>query len=203
MEKQIILQSDGYELEALLSQNTSDRAAVITHPHPLYGGNMYNPVVETLASAYRQNGWTTLRFNFRGTGNSQGCFGNGVGETSDVRAAIDYLASNTFKQVHLAGYSFGAWVNSLWATQYVNHSATLVMVSPPVAFLSFDGIGKLPGLKLVIAGGKDEIAPAASIRDLLAGWNPGAELLIIEEADHFYSGQLERISRAIGKLLAR
>ncbi len=105
------------------------------------------------------------------------------------------------KKIHLAGYSFGAWVNSLWACQYQDHSVDQVMVSPPVAFLSFDRVTGLAGLKLVITGSRDEIAPAGQILKMAPRWNPEADLVIMEEADHFYAGFRQHIIQVVGRWL--
>ncbi len=188
MEKRIVLESSAGKLEAAVFRGAGDKAAIITHPHPLYGGDMDNPVVMALAAAYRKAGWSVLRFNFRGTGRSQGEYSGGRGEVEDVQAAVSFMREQAGGSIHLAGYSFGAWVNSLWAVRHRDHSIPLVMVSPPVNFLSFDEVNHLPGLRLVVAGGLDEIAPADRILEMVPHWNPSADLMIMEEADHFYGG---------------
>ena len=94
MEIEISFLSETYEIEGLLEKKSPEQGVIITHPHPLYGGDMYNPVVDTLVTAYQQKGYTTLRFNFRGTGSSQGYFDDGKGEQQDVRAAFSYFFEN-------------------------------------------------------------------------------------------------------------
>ena len=86
--------------------------AVISHPHPLMGGDMRNPVVEILAESLFAGGLSTLRFNFRGVGMSEGVFDEGRGEQEDVLAAVTYLERQGIREIVLAGYSFGAWVNA-------------------------------------------------------------------------------------------
>ena len=88
MEEKITLSSGQYRLEGYWQAGNGDKGVVITHPHPLYGGTMNNPVVETIQNAFQQNGYATLRFNFRGVGGSQGSYDDGMGEKDDVRAAI-------------------------------------------------------------------------------------------------------------------
>ena len=112
MEEKITLTAGRYRLEGYWQAGARGTGAVITHPHPLYGGTMNNPVVETVQSAYQQYGYATLRFNFRGVGGSQGNFDNGLGEQNDVRAAISYVENMDVSAIDLAGYSFGAWVNT-------------------------------------------------------------------------------------------
>ena len=194
-EELIFFRSGTIKLEGLLQTKPGDKGVVITHPHPLYGGSMHNNVVESLVRVYQQAGYSTLRFNFRGVGSSQGEYDNGQGEQEDVKAALHYLAEQGKNVVDLAGYSFGAWVNGLTRPDE-DIVRQMVMVSPPVAFLDFDSAQSIPQLRLVIAGSGDEIAPPELIKTTLPTWNSGARLEIIAGADHFYStytGELESI----------
>ncbi len=190
MEERIQLVSNGLYLDGLIETAAGARGAVLTHPHPLYGGDMYNPVVECLQQAYRSKGFTTLRFNFRGAGKSEGSHDDGAGEQQDVIAAIGFLAEQGIENIDLAGYSFGAWVNAHTATK-TGQIARTVMVSPPVAFMDFSKAGSQPSLSLVVTGDQDEIAPAEEIRKMLPAWNPHAAFEIIEAADHFYWSHLD------------
>lgn len=196
MEERITFDSDGFRIEGLLQRSDADRAAVITHPHPLYGGDMHNPVVAGVAGAYQDKGYTTLRFNFRGTGGSQGRHDEGIGERNDVIGAIHYLRSGGAEKIELAGYSFGAWVNAHLSCGELKIERML-MVSPPVGFIAFDEVGSIDCLKLVVTGSHDDIAPAALIRKALPGWNPQARFEIIDAADHFYSGCMARLSSVL------
>lgn len=200
MEKTVFFKSEKLELEGLLGRESDDRAVVVTHPHPLYGGEMHNPVVEIIARAYQQIGYTTLRFNFRGVGRSRGTYDDGKGEGQDVLAARSYLWNLGFKTIDLAGYSFGAWVNA-----HVNPGAAgfrrMVMVSPPVAFMDFSKVSALPSLALVVAGGRDDIGPPDRIRQYLPVWNPAARFEILPEADHFYSGTLDALGAVLAEAL--
>jgi hypothetical protein len=103
MEEQMIFSWGARTLEGLLEKNSETNGVVITHPHPLYGGNMHNDVVISITKTYQNMGYTTLRFNFRGVGNSQGSYGDGVGEQEDVRAAISNLADLSIKK------SYAGW----------------------------------------------------------------------------------------------
>ena len=185
MEEPITFRSQDLILEGLLERNSKDKAVAITHPHPLYGGSMHNNVVESIRQAYHDHGYTTLRFNFRGTGSSQGKYDDGEGEQLDVSAAFDYLTGMDMKDICLAGYSFGAWINAL-ATRETVPVQHQIMVSPPVGFIEFTGIDSIRGLDLVITGSRDDIAPAEMIRELMPIWNSSAAFEIIEGADHFY-----------------
>ena len=162
---------------------------------------MHNNVVESLVRVYQQAGYSTLRFNFRGVGGSQGEYDNGQGEQEDVKAALHYLAEQGKNVVDLAGYSFGAWVNGLTRLDG-GIVRQMVMVSPPVAFLDFGSAQPLPQLRLVIAGSRDEIAPPELIQTTLPTWNPGARLEIIEGADHFYGTYTAELESILTNYLA-
>ena len=200
MEESITFRSQDTLLEGLLEQNSNDKAVVITHPHPLYGGNMHNNVVDAIRQAYHDNGYTTLRFNFRGTGRSQGTYDDGQGEQLDVRAAFDLLTDMDMTDIRLAGYSFGAWINAMATceTVLVQHQ---IMVSPPVGFIEFTGIKSIRGLNLVVTGSRDDIAPAEMIRELMPDWNPAAAFEVIEGADHFYGGYTDVLEKMLEKYL--
>jgi alpha/beta superfamily hydrolase len=200
MAEKILIQSDNLQIEGLLDRRTTDKGAVISHPHPLYGGNMYAAGVESIVHAYWKKGYTTLKFNFRGVGNSQGRYDNGVGEQQDVLAALSFLSETGAKQIDLAGYSFGAWVNA-HAVQQDTPVERMVLVSPPVGFMDFTKITAIDRLKLVVTGSQDQIAPAEQIKNLLPSWNPEARFEIIEGADHFYGGYLDRLEKILDDYL--
>ncbi len=196
MEERYSFQSENYQLEGLLDKRSMDNGVVITHPHPLYGGDMHNFIVDLIARTYQKKDFTTFRFNFRGTGESQGSYDDGAGEQEDVHAAISALKQMGIKNIDLAGYSFGAWVNAL-AIGKSNFVGNMVMVSPPVGFVDFSPVNSISCLKLVITGSMDEVAPADRIKTMYPGWNPTAQLEIINGADHFYSGCLDELASVL------
>ncbi|MFW6147629.1 MAG: alpha/beta hydrolase [Thermodesulfobacteriota bacterium] len=197
-EERITFQSRTIRIEGLLCMQDGERGAVITHPHPLYGGSMYNQVVEVLARVYQDKGFTTLRFNFRGVGSSEGAYDQGKGEGEDVKAALHYLRKKGKADLDLAGYSFGVWVNAtiLDSEPLINK---LIMVSPPVAFLEFPSCIRTPKIRLVVAGDKDEIAPVDQIRQLIADWDAPPDIEVIEGADHFYSGKIDTLYSVLSR----
>jgi alpha/beta superfamily hydrolase len=199
-EEQIAFQSDGLRIEGLLGRQSGERGVVITHPHSLYGGTMYNQVVETLVRAYQNKGLTTLRFNFRGVGESEGRYSEGKGEKEDVISALRYLYGLEKSAIDLAGYSFGAWVNAhLTPSDFSVNS--MIMVSPPVAFLDFLFLSRDQRIKAVVAGDRDDIAPAHHISRLMTTWNPAALLEVIYGADHFYSGKIDILESVLSRLI--
>ena len=187
-EEKIFFRSGSLKIEALLSDLSDEKAVVVTHPHPLYGGDMRNHVVESVVRAYQERGFSTLRFNFRGVGQSQGQYDNGIGEQEDVGSALAYMMKLDKKNLDLVGYSFGAWVNALGLERYTQ-TGRVVMISPPVNFIDFSFLGYSQKIQLVIAGSRDEIAPPEMIQKMLPTWNPLANFRVIKEADHFYSGE--------------
>ena len=201
MEEKITFESGPYRLEGYWLAGTANKGVVITHPHPLYGGTMHNPVVETVQSTYQEHGYATLRFNFRGVGSSQGHYDNGAGEQDDVRAAVAFVRDKAVPAVDLAGYSFGAWVNAGVAFEQGTPIESMMMVSPPVGFIEFENDNALSCLKLVVTGSRDDIAPPDRIRDLLPTWNPDAQFEIIDGCDHFYSGQLDNLQAILTSFL--
>lgn len=193
-EEKVVFSSAELSLEGLLHVGSKENGVVVTHPHPLYGGEMRNSVVSSVVHAYQEAGYWTLRFNFRGVGRSEGHYEDGLGEQEDVKSALQHLSGKGLGHIELAGYSFGAWVNAAGLDRYPVIDR-LVMVSPPLAFLDFSTLDCRSKIALVISGSEDDIAPPHLIQEWLAKWNPDAELRIIEGADHFYRGKEETITR--------
>jgi hypothetical protein len=192
MVKKVRFFSENYEIEGIFNKKDEKKGVVVTHPHPLYGGDMYNLVVETIVHVYNIKGYSTLKFNFRGVGRSQGKYDNGDGEQKDVLAALSFLGDTGMEQIDLAGYSFGAWVNA-HAVQEDVSVKNMVMVSPPVGFMDFQSIGPMDCLKLVVIGSRDDIAPWDAVKKMRSVWNPNARFEVIDGADHFYGGFLDQL----------
>ncbi|WP_163340487.1 alpha/beta hydrolase [Desulfopila sp. IMCC35008] len=200
MEKVMFQTGDGLELEGLLDKTSGQRGVVIVHPHPLYGGDMVNPVVESLSIVYRRKGYSTLRFNFRGVGNSQGGYDDGVGEQKDILAAIQVLQELGMTTIHLAAYSFGSWVVAK-IDSFPKGVEKLVFVSPPLALMPFADTCTLPLLDLVVTGEDDEFAPPNLLESTVKKWNPEGRLEVVDHADHFYFGSFPDLERIVGSIL--
>ena len=121
---------------------------------------MDNPVVLAVRKAYACKGFSTLRFNFRGVGASNGRHDRGIGEREDVRAANAFLADLGMQEIDLAGYSFGAWVNAGVGEGFQR----MLMVSPPVAFIDFGPPAPMPNLGLIVTGELRRDRPAGHDR---------------------------------------
>lgn len=201
MDQPVTINCSNIKLEGSLNENSSRNAVIICHPHPLYGGNMENPVVMTLAASFFEKGFTTLRFNFRGTGRSTGMFDNGNGEQEDIRAALSFLNAAGYEKIHLAGYSFGARMNALVVSKGCDIEDH-IMVSPPVEFMSFDDIEKMVSTGLIVTGARDDIAPPEKIQGHIDRWRISPQYEIIENCDHFYSGCLDRLKDVVTAYLS-
>jgi alpha/beta superfamily hydrolase len=193
--------TDGIALEARLAIPPTPRGgAVICHPHPLYGGDMDNPVVVRLAEILAGLGLATLRFNFRGTGGSKGAHDHGVGEQQDVEAALARLASaaGPGRPLILAGYSFGAAMTGAVAAGHPELAA-VVLVAPPLARLDpahFAGLDGFADRVLVVAGSSDEICPADGLARLHTTL-PRAHFASIDTANHFFFGKLYPLGETV------
>jgi len=202
MEARITIECQKIRLEGRLNRNSSQRAVIVCHPHPLYGGDMDNPVVMCIAGAFFEKGFTTVRFNFRGTGKSTGAFDNGAGEQEDIRSAMGYMTDQGFQGIALAGYSFGARMNAVLVSQGCRIDDH-IMVSPPAGAMSFDDIEKMPCTGLIVTGRKDEIAPPELIARHIKRWGITPRFDIIENCDHFYSGCLHKLNTLVADYLSK
>ena len=193
---------DGPALEARLAPVASPKGGyVVCHPHPLYGGDMDNPVVIRSAEVAQAAGYATLRFNFRGSGSSEGVHDKGRGEQEDVRAAMAALRSHlpAGSRVGVIGYSFGAAMAAR-ATRPGLPEAPLGLIAPPLGMFDFDFLQTKPGRLLLVAGTADSYCPVEALHRLAA--ITSAEERIIEGADHFFFGKLYPLGEAIGAWLA-
>ncbi len=186
-------------LEGLLSEGTTGRGVVITHPHPLYGGDMNNIVVETIQKAYQRKGHATLRFNFRGVGRSTGSYDDGAGEQTDILAAFDFLRERNLSVIDLAGYSFGAWVIAQTLGRVPADS--VIMISPPAAMMRFESNVTIPNLKLAVSGSRDEFAPPDLVEPMVHRWNPAADFTVIHGADHFFFGHTDKLTTILNNAI--
>jgi alpha/beta superfamily hydrolase len=181
------------ELEASLVPGTYSQAAVICHPHPLYGGRMDNNVVLAVQAVFQKHGWSTARFNFRGVGESSGEYAEGIGEREDLKAVCSFLRDQPEKPHTLCvvGYSFGAWV-TLGAIQEGLDVDRLVLVSPPLDFMPFNDLRLPPVQCLITLGERDDFCRVASLQAWLkeqAGTSLNLRVATFPGVDHFYWGK--------------
>ncbi len=162
---------------------------------------MHNKVVFRAAKAATQAGLPALRFNFRGVGKSTGAFSDGVGEREDARAALDYLGARfPAVPVCLIGFSFGADV-AFHVGADDPRVAALVGLGVPVASANFDFLRDVLKPKLIIQGTLDEFGPRAGVESLYDSLSRPKQIHWVEDADHFFTGKLEEVQRAIREFL--
>jgi len=187
-------------LEAMLwTSSAADPqfVAVVCHPHPLFGGTLHNKVVYQTAKALHDRGAPVLRFNFRGTGQSEGAHDKGRGEQDDVGAALDYLAAEfPGKPVVLGGFSFGSWVGLRVGCEDAR-VARLIGLGLPVDKTDMSYLRSCAKPKLLIQGGNDQFGSRANIEALFAMLPEPKRLTIVDGADHFFTGCLDQIGTAI------
>jgi alpha/beta superfamily hydrolase len=188
------------QLEAMLwTTPNSDPpfVVVVCHPHPLFGGTMHNKVVFQTAKAFHRRGAPVLRFNFRGVGLSEGVYDRGNGERDDARTAIDYLAKEfPHAAILVAGFSFGSLVG-LRVGSEDSRVSKLIGLGIPVnnSDVSFLTASAKP--KLIIQGGNDQYGSREKIEAVFATMAEPKRLVIVEDADHFFTGKLDQVAAVI------
>jgi len=187
--ERVNIESD-QNLEGMLRQQSRKAGIVICHPHPLYGGNMYNNVVSAIEDGYAAQGCTTLIFNFRGVGDSKGEYDEGEGECRDATAAYGVLREHLDDDAHitLAGYSFGAWVISRSALE-IDRFDSLFLVSFPCLIYKYDHLKTFNKEILIVGGTYDDIAPMDDLYELYKNLTTLDKHLKVINTTHFYAGK--------------
>lgn len=186
------LRSPAGRLEALLNSGRADApyAALVCHPHPLGGGTLHNKVVYHAMKAFQSFGLPVLRFNFRGTGLSEGEHDAGHGEQDDVRAALEWLEREFHRPILFAGFSFGAWVG-LRVCCGDARVPGLVALGLPVAAegrsYSYEFLHTCSKPKLFISGDHDPYGPKAAVEAAVMRAGDPRDLHWISDADHFFA----------------
>lgn len=187
-------------LEAVTFQTqNSDRVMVVTHPHPLYGGNLNNKVVYSLADEARKLGIYTVRFNFRGVGKSTGTYDNTIGEATDLKAVINWVLENTkAREIILGGFSFGSRVILRFLEDGFSPRA-VVMAGMPVQYFKLES----PSIKadfpiLFIQGGNDEFTtPEATETFISESAFTAAETITLPGCDHYFNGHIHLLKQHV------
>jgi len=190
-------------LEALLNAGsaTATHAALVCHPHPLYGGTLHNKVVFHTMKALNSFGFPVLRFNFRGTGLSEGEHASGIGEVDDVRTALDWLEHEFTLPVVFAGFSFGAAVG-LRAAYADDRVRGLIALGLPAVEIEgrvydFEFLRSCNKPKLFVSGSRDQFGPPGKLEALVQTFADPKKLVRIEAGDHFFEGRLKELRAAI------
>jgi alpha/beta superfamily hydrolase len=199
--RQLFLDGPIGRLEAILWTPTRSAsppiAAVLCHPHPLFGGTLHNKVIYQAAKSLDSLGVPVLRFNFRGAGLSAGDHDRGVGERGDVQAAIDYLG-RVFPGMPLllGGFSFGSWVG-LRVGCSDERVRELVGLGIPVNSSEFTYLESCHKPKLIVHGTRDEHGAWETVEEIVARTAGDTRLVFVQDADHFFGGHLNEVDRAL------
>lgn len=206
--RSLFLEGTAGRLEAVLNAGAEDatHAALVCHPHPLFGGTLHNKVVFHTMKALNSFGFPVLRFNFRGTGLSHGEHDHGRGELADVRAALDWLETEFHLPLIFAGFSFGAAIGLRAASSDPRVTALIGVGTPviPVAadaeaprVYTFEFLREVVKPKLFVSGARDRFGPREELEALVASVPEPKKLVVIEGADHFFEGRLHELREAI------
>ena len=166
--------------------------ALICHPHPQFGGTMDNKVVQTLAKAFAELGCATMRFNFRGVNSSAGVFDDGIGETEDAAAALEWAKAQLQPSTPLiaAGFSFGCFVQTLLLPR--SQPQQLVLIGPAVNRFKIPEVAKDT---IIIHGEEDDVVP---LSDVMNWARPqGLPVTVFPGAGHFFHGRLTELKAVI------
>lgn len=178
-----------------------DRTApigLVLHPHPRFGGTMNNQIVYRLFYMFQERGFTTLRFNFRGVGRSQGFFDHGIGELSDAASALDWVQSMhpDSRGVWIAGFSFGAWIGMQLLMRRPEVEG-FISVAPQPNLYDFSFLAPCPSSGLIVNGSLDKVAPPEAVQTLVdklkAQKGITIDHAVIEGANHFFEGCVDEL----------
>ena len=197
------ISSDGLRLEGRLTRGAPERAAVLCHPHPLYGGSMLTPVIMTAEQAFQEAGYTTLAFNFRGVGGSEGTYGEGRAEVADVAGALSFLKETIGSRPKLqavAGYSFGSYVGAAAAAADARVGFYLG-IAPPLNHYDF-GLLRQAICRMALIGARgDEFCEPARFEALYLSL-PATPWVRVLNTDHFFEAASEDLAQACRDAIA-
>ena len=201
--RSLFLEGTVGKLEALLNEGGENptHAALVAHPHPLFGGTLHNKVVFHAMKALNSFGFPVLRFNFRGTGLSEGEHAHGDGEVEDVRVALDWLDREFRLPIMLAGFSFGAAVG-LRVGCPDDRVLAVIGLGLPVGAIEgrhyeYEFLENCAKPKLFISGTRDQFGPREKLEQLVQALPDPKKLVLIEAADHFFEGRLGEMRDAM------
>src|SRR5665213_815944 len=187
------------QIESLFMQGnipTQNMTAILCHPHPLFEGTMHNKVITTMAQTFRDLGIDSIRFNFRGVGQSAGTYGEGEGELQDCLAVVEWAKQNNpSHHIILAGFSFGGAI-ALRAANIV-HPNLLITIAPALYTIDTQTIETLTCPWIVVQGEKDDVIAPNTVYEWLTTRPEKPQIIRIEEAGHFFHGQLGRLKQEL------
>jgi alpha/beta superfamily hydrolase len=187
-------------IEGLLMQPDAPpvAAAVVCHAHPLHGGMMHFKPVFRAAKALQEAGLAALRFNFRGVGRSEGAHDGGIGEQEDARAALDVMERRfPGAPLVLGGFSFGSAMALRVAARDRRVRAVIALGYPLRRGADTAPLDAVAQPRLFVQGDLDEFGPAEEIRAVVEPLAPPRELVVVPDADHFFTGRLDPLHAAV------
>lgn len=208
-EEKIFINGPAGRIEALVSGleiNTKSKCpkiiGVVCHPHPLYQGSMHNKVVTTICKAWQNLGLATVRFNFRGVGESEGHYGDGIGERLDLEAVLSFLHSSFPEtQFWLAGFSFGSYIALQMAAEPKSFPIrSLLMIAPPIHHFEFKTITLPLCPWVVIQGDQDSLVPYEKVFHWVTNLEEQKSdltFITMTGAEHFFHGRLVELKTII------
>jgi uncharacterized protein len=192
-------------LEAVLEEPEDQdprEAALVCHPHPQHGGTMHNKVVYRIARGMRRAGAVVLRFNYRGVNMSEGQYDNGIGETEDARAALDFLRSRyPSLPFAIAGFSFGSRI-ALKLGCGVPGVSRIVAVGFPANSAEYRELGQCPVPRTFIVSTNDQFCSVPAMESYFAALEGPKELIWVNASDHFFTSALEEFEDAVYRVNA-
>jgi len=191
-QSKLMLKGPAGQLEAVTTypETPPTGVAIICHPLPLYQGTMHNKVVTTLSKAFSDLGLATVRFNFRGIGQSEGAYDDSKGEVDDLLAIIDWVKSALPDQpIWLAGFSFGAFIAAK-AANGRDDIVQLLSIAPAVHHQDYQRLSDIRCPWLVIQGESDEVVPVDEVKAFAADPPSPLALILLPEVSHFFHGHL-------------
>jgi alpha/beta superfamily hydrolase len=180
--------------------------AIVLHPHPLHGGNMNNRIIYNMFHAFVEQGFSVLRFNFRGVGRSQGAFDGGIGELSDAAYAFDWMQQFNRNSPYcwIGGYSFGALI-SMQLMMRRPEIMGFISISPPANTEDFSFLAPCPSSGLIVHGEIDDLIPIETTSKLATKLNTQknieVEFATIKGANHFYKNKIDVLKNEVVKYL--
>ena len=192
---EVIFNGPAGRLEGRYSHSKTKNAplALLLHPSPEHGGTMNNKLTYMMFQAFVERGFSTLRFNFRGVGRSQGVFDRGEGELSDAAAALDWMQdlNKNAPYVWIGGFSFGAWIG-MQLLMRRPEARGFICVAPPANVQDFAFLAPCPTSGLVLQGSKDDVVPEESVAGLVDRLHQqkgiGIDYRVVDGANHFFHG---------------
>ncbi|MDR2681834.1 MAG: alpha/beta hydrolase [Holosporaceae bacterium] len=206
---ELVLTGHAGRIEARYHHSKDPNAplVIVLHPNPLQGGTMNNRVTLTLYSAFIENGFSAIRFNFRGVGKSEGVHDKGEGELTDTAAVLDWIQSinQGKRELWVAGFSFGALI-SMQLLMRRPEIAGFVSVCPPANIYDFSFLAPCPVSGMIINGEDDEICPIFNVNKLVDKLNSqkgiAIDYRVIPNCDHSFKNHLDTIKKCVTEYIS-